>query len=82
MTAAQTIHTGYHPLNIALDRLDEELKPQSLNDHSLTPRESDVFRILYKWLFAANEAGKTEAAKDVRKVIDYFDSIKNREGEK
>ncbi len=76
MTAGQTIRTGYQPLNIALDRLDEELKQQDLNDHRPTPRESEIFRILYKWLFTANEAGKTEAAKDVRKVIDYFDLIR------
>ncbi len=43
-------------------------------------KEGEVFGILYKWRIAAADAGKTEAERDVRKVIAYFERVRKQGG--
>ncbi len=46
-----------------------------MDDTNPKVERGEVFSILNKWLFAARQSGKTEAAKEVRKVLNYFESV-------
>ncbi len=46
-------------------------------DDARTDR-GEVYRILNKWLFAALQSGKTTAERDVKKVLNYFESIQKK----